>query len=428
MCLVAATAHAVHGQVPPASQAPTIPPLIVSVRVIDSTGLAIEGADALILVGLSDSRSSGTTDPSGHVSLTVAEPQGDYQLVVRKIGYNRTDQFFRGKSGRLSFDVVMHRTTQSLAPVTVTAQEDLKRKSYFIDADEIAQHADELIDASDILRKLKPDMVCGRVCNPWGGVPASVRTPARACPISNTNPGGCPRASRLSGAPSAMSRTNAWVNGQRILMITTDPVCQAGRRGDLSGLSPGTLQVLCEIRPEHIEQIKYLDDWDNSVGKVGSNNALFIVLKEGVVYEPGKPSYVRDAASPIPGVRAALPGVQTMAAATADVALPRHSTALPHDSTGTAADSAVALPSYRQRLLGVFDQDSGDPIDSARVIDVKTGTYANTTPTGTVSLVFLPEGGSQVRITKPGYEDLSLSVDIGPTATAPLTLLMKKKS
>jgi hypothetical protein len=407
---------------------PTIPPLIVAVRVIDSTGLAVEGADAAILVGINEAKATGTTDPSGHVSLTVTEPQGDYQLVVRKIGYNRSDQFFRGKSGRLSFDVVMHRTTQSLAPVTVTAQEDLKRKSYFIDADEIAKHADELFDASDILKKLKPDMVCGRVCSPWGGVPASARTAARACPISNTNPGGCPRATRSTSGASAMSRTNAWVNGKRILMIATDPACQAGHRGALSGLSPGTMQVLCEIRPEHVEQMKYLDDWDNSVGRVGSNNALFIVLKEGVVYEPGQPSYVRALTDAIPGIRAALPGVQAATPVTLGAMPNRDSTVAPHDTTAVAHDSAAALPLYRYRLLGVYDQESGDAVEGARVVDVKTGTYVNTTATGTVSLVFLPEGGSQLRISKPGYEDLSVRVDIGPTATTPLTLLMKKKT
>lgn len=406
---------------------PTIPPLVVSVRVIDSTGIAIEGADAAILVGINGSKASGTTDPSGHVSLSVTQPQGDYQLVVRKIGYNRSDQFFRGKSGRLSFDVVMHRTAQSLAPVTVTAQEDLKRKSYFIDADEIAEHADELFDASDILKKLKPDMVCGRVCNPWGGVPTSVRTAGRACPISNTNPGGCPRTTRPAGGGSAVSRTDAWVNGRRILMIATDPACQAGHRGVLSGLSPGTMQVLCEIRPEHIEQIKYLDDWDNSVGKVGSNNALFIVLKEGVVYEPGQASYVRSSTDAIPGIRAALPGVQSTNSAVLSAPPNRDSTITLRDTT-VVRDSAAALPLYRYRVLGVYDQESGDAVEGARVVDVNTGTFVNTTGTGTVSLVFLPEGGSMLRITKPGYDDLSVRVDIGPTSTTPLTLLMKKKS
>ncbi len=78
-------------------------------------------------------------------------------------------------------------------------------------------------------------------------------------------------------------------------------------------------------------------------------------------------------------------------------------------------------------MLGVYDQDTGDVIPEARVVDVNTGTYANTSPTGTVSLIFLPEGSSLLRITKAGYEDLNLPVDIGPTVATPLTLLMKKK-
>ncbi len=409
-------------QASPAPQTPAIPPLVVSVHVIDSAGIAIEGADVAVLVGLSESKAAGTADPSGHVSLTVPEPRGDYQLVVRKIGYNRSDQFFRGASGRLSFEVVMRRNMQALAPVRVTASEDLKRKSYFIDADEIAKHADELIDASDILKKLKPDMVCGRSCSPWGGgVPPSVRTAARSCPISNTNPSGCRRTAG-SGSAAGVSRTSAWVNGQRILMIATDPVCQTGKRGALSGLSAGTMQVLCEILPEHIEQIQFIDEFDNSIGKVGSNSALFIVLKEGVVYEPGQKSYVRDPSARIPGVRAALPGAQTNSVS---AARPRRGAL--RDSATAHADSEPALPAYRYRVLGVFDQDTGDVIEGARVVDVNTGTFANTSPTGAVSLIFLPEGSSLLRITKGGYEDLNLPVDIGPTASAPLTLLMKKK-
>ncbi len=388
-------------QAAPPNQAPAGPPLVISVHVIDSGRVAIEGADVAVLVGLSQSKASGATDQSGHVSLTVTHPEGDYQLVVRKIGYNRSDEFFHGKPGRLAFEVIMQRTPQSLAAVRVTAQEDLKRKSYFIDADEIAQHSDILYDASDILKKLKPDMVCGRSCNPWG----------------NGHPRPTP----------AVSRPNAWVNGRRILMIATDPVCQIGRRGALTGLSPGTMQVLCEIRPEHIEQITFLDEFDNSVGKVGSNSALYIVLKEGVVYEPGKPSYVRELSEGIPGIRAALPAGQS---------LPLDALAVParsdlaialHDSTTPARDSATAVPAYRYRLLGVFDQDSGEAIDGAKVADVKTGTYANTTATGTVSLIFLPEGSSSVRITKPGYEDLNVPVDIGPAASTPITLLMKRR-
>jgi hypothetical protein len=131
---------------------------------------------------------------------------------------------------------------------------------------------------------------------------------------------------------------------------------------------------------------------------------------------------VRDPSARIPGLRATLPGVQATASPSPGLIAPPA-----RDSATTPRDSVSALPAYRYRVLGVFDQNTGDVIDGARVIDANTGTYATTSPTGTVSLVFLPEGSSLVRITRAGYEDLNLSVDIGPTATTPLTLLMKKK-
>ena len=44
-----------------------------------------------------------------------------------------------------------------LAPVAINEREDIKRKSYHTDADEIANFNRPLIDGMDILTKLKPD-------------------------------------------------------------------------------------------------------------------------------------------------------------------------------------------------------------------------------------------------------------------------------
>lgn len=153
---------------------------------------------------------------------------------------------------------------------------------------------------------------------------------------------------------------------------------------------PGTMTVLSEIKPEHIEEITYLDSTDNTVGTIGSNDALFIVLKRGVAYQPGKPSYVVADAAPTP------------------------------------SPTAASLPAYRYRLLGVFDRDTGEPIEGAEVTDMASGTHAATSETGTVSLIFLPEGGSPVRITKPGYDELTIAVDISASSNVPITLLMSK--
>jgi hypothetical protein len=165
----------------------------------------------------------------------------------------------------------------------------------------------------------------------------------------------------------------------------------------LAGLLPGSMEVLCEILPEHIAQMTYVDDYDNTIGKIGSNGALFIVLKPGVQYRPGRMSYVVVDTSAV-GARA---------------------------SGGSALDSAAILPEYRRRLLGVFDASSGEPIEGARVIDMATGTYATTPAAGVVSLVFLPEGASLLRIVRSGFEDLTLSVEIAASATTPVTLVMK---
>src|SRR6185437_12368325 len=75
---------------------------------------------------------------------------------------------------------------------------------------------------------------------------------------------------------------------------------------------------------------------------------------------------------------------------------------------------ASATASYRGRVLGVFDATSGIPLADVKVLDLATGTSALTTVTGTVSLMFLPDGGSLVRLQKIGYEPVSMIVPISP--------------
>jgi len=91
----------------------------------------------------------------------------------------------------------------------------------------------------------------------------------------------------------------------------------------------------------------------------------------------------------------------------------------------TDAQSPTPLPAYRLRILGVFDSQSGQPIEGAEVIDAFAHVTAVTTRTGTVSLVFLPEGGSMLRIQKIGFKPVTQIVEISRADTVPITVLME---
>ena len=53
-----------------------------------------------------------------------------------------------------------------------------------------------------------------------------------------------------------------------------------------------------------------------------------------------------------------------------------------------------------------------------------SGTTAMTTKTGTVSLLFLPEGGGLVPVRKLGFEPQTFMVPISPADTAPVTVVL----
>ena len=88
-----------------------------------------------------------------------------------------------------------------------------------------------------------------------------------------------------------------------------------------------------------------------------------------------------------------------------------------------AQQSPTRLPAYRGRVLGVFDANTGEPIEGALVTDVVSKMSALTTKTGTVSLVFLPDSGSIVRVQKIGYQPATMVVRISPEDTLPITML-----
>jgi hypothetical protein len=71
----------------------------------------------------------------------------------------------------------------------------------------------------------------------------------------------------------------------------------------------------------------------------------------------------------------------------------------------------------------VYDDRTGDPIDSVEVTDVATKSSALTTSTGTLSLFFVDSLGGLLRFRKLGYAPLTMFVDNTP-GLAPLTVTL----
>jgi hypothetical protein len=83
-------------------------------------------------------------------------------------------------------------------------------------------------------------------------------------------------------------------------------------------------------------------------------------------------------------------------------------------------------PRTPARILGVYDALSALPVEGAEVVDLVSGVTAITTITGTVTLAFLPEGFTLLRIRKLGFEPATVPVVISPVDTAPITVVLMR--
>jgi len=137
---------------------------VVRTFVVDSAGAAVTHAELTVLRGLAGVVAGATTDRFGRATLRFQGEAGDYDLVVRKIGYARSDRFFSVDArDTLSLSVVVPPPIAPvLDPVKVTARADLKTRVYSIDADAIAASTRPLFTSWDIITKLRPDMAGGR--------------------------------------------------------------------------------------------------------------------------------------------------------------------------------------------------------------------------------------------------------------------------
>lgn len=86
----------------------------------------------------------------------------------------------------------------------------------------------------------------------------------------------------------------------------------------------------------------------------------------------------------------------------------------------------IALPQSSRpvRVLGVFDDVTGQPLAGVEVVDLTTGTRAITSTTGTISLAWLGPGTTILQARKVGFRNRFVPVSTSPADTVPITLVL----
>jgi hypothetical protein len=369
-----------------AASAQSRTPLTLVVHVSDSTKAPLESAPISVVRGLKEVLASGPTDRNGLRTLRVdVSLNEEFQVSTRRVGFQPVTKVFQ-RDGRdtLQIYLMLRRLPQALDTVRVIAATDLKRLHLSVNAEQIASFNRPLIDATDIVAKMRPDMIYG-----LGGK-------MFLCPATK----------------------NIWVNGQRIRSAESTFMMEAKKHtasavqskygaNAYRDLPLDVLSVLSTIKPEHISEIVMRECNDITVGKLGGDGAIFVTLKDGVRFETGVGSYVGSPASADSILKA--------------ITIPSRLAAM----RAAASDSAPLLPSYRFRILGLFDAESGAPVAAADIVDIATYLHATTTETGTVALSFMSPGQGHIVIRKNGYRPDTLLVMISPADTQPITILLK---
>jgi carboxypeptidase family protein len=234
---------------------------VVRVVVRQSDGAAVPDADVVVFRDGTGAIAAARSDSGGVRSLTVeVDDTSRYSLVVRKIGFARVARPLALRPGdTVPIAVVLERTPEADLPAVKV---ETRGRSYRLTAAEIAQSGRNFVDAFDLLRKFRPEMLGDRA----------------RCPKEPTR--------------------NVWVNGKRVWWTlrqgnAVTPARSANSRVHVIGSPFGGAgpiddvieSVLRTIKIEHIAEIRYVNCWDTAFPENGMNNAVFIDLKPGVGWD-----------------------------------------------------------------------------------------------------------------------------------------------
>jgi hypothetical protein len=243
--------------------------ITIHVGVVGSDGSALRDVNVAVSREKIGALLSGRTNDAGlHVFKTSLQP-GAYTLLARRPGFLPGEaRFDVGNADSIS---VVVRLTASpaaeLAPVVVEA----RRSNYVLTRSDMLASGRQIRDAFEALRKLRPSMLYDK-------------DRCRAEVVDNV-----------------------WINGRRVLFMAKQvPVFGASTFRSVGAMRvttsgggsrsepPAVDSVLASIRAEHVEEIRLVNCWDTSLPGMGSNNALYVALKQGIDWDWKRGSFVAD--------------------------------------------------------------------------------------------------------------------------------------
>ena len=180
-------------------------------------------------------------------------------------------------------------------------------------------------------------------------------------------------ANRMAARPCLESQTRYYINEQWV--------------------NPAQFDGLSDFPAHQVEFIQFVDCFDRSIENADHPGArhVYVTLKPGTHYAPGKGVWVDS---------------------------------LPMRDAGKMADSGKALRVARGKLIGVYDEVSGDPLEGVEIKDLSNGMAVQTSVTGTASLFFTRTDVTMLGLSKLGYRPMTMTIGDPWADTIPITVTM----
>jgi hypothetical protein len=246
------------------------------VRVVNAHGAPIGGADVVVRRVAGALVAHATADAKGFSRLSVTRDTFPVELLVRHFGFEPSLREIALPDSGPILRIVLLDAPRLLDTLAVRSSQTAKERSYHLNASDIEHSTRRVADGWDVLRVLRPDIAYGREPNPK---------------YSPCQPPGV---------------QNVWINGVWIApeFVPVNEMVLA-REPRSSSVTPhlnstartynraAVMSAIASIKPEDIEEMTFRDCLDKPTAPNHSTDALFIVLKPGVRFDPGKGSLTK---------------------------------------------------------------------------------------------------------------------------------------